>query len=353
MAEVKEQAGKILTNVAGYVATRTLDMGISKGLFAAIQKHDGGATVKGLAEDLGYDAFYLEVWLRSAVASDLLVVSGPDEKYDARTRRFEDSPERRFSLAEHMDKLLLDTDFPGYVGALPAVMKQKEFFDLFEENLESGKRLWWEDCTPELIQAVSNTGWSFYVRMIPAGLEKVPGLKEKLDNGANIVELCCGAGKGTLRLASTFPKCNFVSVDGDGYSLKLSRERLDKAGVGDRVDLIHSPLEDMELPKGQDMVFINISMHECRDIDKVMENIKACLKPGGHLVISDFPFPETVEAQKSVPGRLMSGIQFFEALIDDQLMPTAAFVALLEKHGFNGISTFDLTGVHTVTHGLA
>ncbi len=30
----------------------------------------------------------------------------------------------------------------------------------------------------------------------------------------------------------------------------------------------------------------------------------------------------------------MSGIQFFEALIGDQLLPTQAFVELLRRHGF-------------------
>lgn len=47
----------------------------------------------------------------------------------------------------------------------------------------------------------------------------------------------------------------------------------------------------------------------------------------------------------------MSGIQFIEALIDDQLLPTAAFVSLLDAAGFGDISSFDLSPVHAVTHG--
>jgi hypothetical protein len=49
----------------------------------------------------------------------------------------------------------------------------------------------------------------------------------------------------------------------------------------------------------------------------------------------------------------MSGIQFFEAQIDDQLLPRAAYPALLDRHGFTGVDQFDLAPVHTVTYGRA
>ncbi|MCI0814893.1 MAG: hypothetical protein J4N71_07460, partial [Chloroflexi bacterium] len=96
---------------------------------------------------------------------------------------------------------------------------------------------------------------------------------------------------------------------------------------------------------------ISISMHECRDIEKVTANVHGALKPGGCFVISDFPFPETVEETRTVPARIMSGIQFFEALIDDQLLPTSDYVSLLKRHDFKDVDAFDITPVHAVTHG--
>jgi len=354
LAEIKEQAGKVLAHVAGYVATRTLEMGVSHGFFEAIASHPGGIDVESLAEQLGYDPFYTEVWLRSAVASELLEVEGdPVEHYSSEERRFERCPDRKFRLAEHMETLLLDKDFPSYLGALPVILKQREVFDQFAENLESGERLWWNDCSPQTINAVSNTGWSFYVRLIPGGLDQIPGMGEVLAGSPRIAELCCGVGKGTQRLAEQVPECTIVSVDGDEYSLQQAQERMEAAGLSGRVEFVHSYLEDMQLDPGFDLVFINISMHECRDIDKVAANVKACLRPGGVFVISDFPFPTSVDTQRTIPGRIMSGIQFFEALIEDQLMPTTVFVDLLEKHGFKDVGSFDLSPVHAITYGTA
>jgi SAM-dependent methyltransferase len=354
MVEIKTQAGKVLGHVAGYIATRTLHIGITRGFFAAIAEHSDGIDVDSLASQLGYDAFYTEVWLRSAVASEYLEVAGdPVERYSPEARRFERCPDRKFHLAEHMQTLLLDQDFPAYVGALPTILAQREVFDLFAENLESGERLWWNECSPEAIGAVSNTGWSFYVRLIPGGLDQVPGVSEILTGAPRIAELCCGVGKGTERLATMYPNCSIVSVDGDAYSLEQAKARLDGAGLSSRVELVHSYLEEMQLEPGFDLVFINISMHECRDIDKVAENVKACLRPGGIFVVSDFPFPNSVEAQRTIPGRIMSGIQFFEALIEDQLMPTPVFTDLLAKHGFSDVGSFDVSPVHAISYGRA
>jgi len=47
----------------------------------------------------------------------------------------------------------------------------------------------------------------------------------------------------------------------------------------------------------------------------------------------------------------MSGIQFCEALIGDQLLPTQAYVDLLNEQGFTGVDAFGLTPVHAVTYG--
>jgi SAM-dependent methyltransferase len=123
------------------------------------------------------------------------------------------------------------------------------------------------------------------------------------------------------------------------------------AGVEDRVSLTLSTFEDLDHSDQYDLVWINVSMHECRDIERVTANVHNALKAGGQFVISDFPFPDSDEGLRTPPARVMSGIQFFEALIDDQLLPTQAFVDLLGRHGFQNVGSFDLAPVHAVTYG--
>ena len=64
-----------------------------------------------------------------------------------------------------------------------------------------------------------------------------------------------------------------------------------------------------------------------------------------------FPFPNSTEELRTVPARIMTGVQCFEALIGDQLLPTQDYIDLLNKHGFRNVGAIDLSPVHAVTYG--
>lgn len=333
--EVQQQAGKLIAQFAGYVGFKTIEMGLKNGLLSTLAENPNGLTADELAERAGTDAFYTGVWSRAAYGAEILEVDQED----------------RYRLAPHIDQLLLNSEFPGYVGGIPAVFSQPELFETFSDNLKSGKRIWWSDTSPEFIQAVSQTGKPFYTRLIPGGLERVPGLVDKLKSGARVLELASGVGIGLVKFAKTFPETEVLGVDGDEHSVDLAWKSVRDAGLDGRVAIVESSLEDFAADDEYDLVFINISMHECREIDLVTRNVKQALKAGGHFVISDFPFPADHAGLRTPPARVMSGIQFFEAQIDDQLMPTEAFVKLLESHGFKGVEAVDITPVHNLIWG--
>ncbi len=144
--EVPEQAGKLLTQFAGYVGFKTIEMGLKNGLPEALQQHPNGLGGDELAGEAGTDRFTTGVWAKAAYAARLV----------------EQNDSAQYVLAPHMDKLLLDTAFPVCVGGVIGVFSQPEMFDNFSENLPSGKRIWWNDASPEFIAGVSGTGLPFY-----------------------------------------------------------------------------------------------------------------------------------------------------------------------------------------------
>lgn len=328
-----ETAPVLLNLAAGYAGFRTVAIGLRQGLVRRLAEHPG-SSADDLASDLGMDPFYVSVWCRSALAAGVVERRGAG-----------------FALVPHMDTLLLDTGSPAYVGGLFGVLEAAEMFGRFEQVLASGERMWWDDTSPEWVAGVAGTGTPFYTRLVPGGLAQVPGLAERLEAGCRVVDTACGSGVGLVRLAQHYPRCTLVGVDGDQHSIDNARERVAAAGVAERVELVCSALEDMTLDRPATLVVNNLSMHECRDIDRVTANVREALEPGGWFVISDFPFPDTDEGLRTVPGRIMSGIQFFEAQIDDQLLPRAAYDDLLTRHGFTDLGWVQLTPVHAVTWG--
>lgn len=180
-----------------------------------------------------------------------------------------------------MATLLLDRGSPAFVGGVFLVTEAEEMFTRFETNLPTGARMWWADTSHEWITQVSGTGTPFYTRLVPAGLSRVPGLAAELEAGYRLVDTACGAAVGVVKLARSYQQCTVVGVDGDPHSIELARTRVAEAGLADRVELLCSPLEDMSLIPPARVVINNISMHECRDIDRVTENVRHALEPGG------------------------------------------------------------------------
>jgi SAM-dependent methyltransferase len=344
---IQDQAPKLLGQVAGFVGHRTVAVGLRSGLIAELARADSGYTPEQLAARLGLDPFYVAVWCRAALAAGVCERAVDDGAAPVDPAGLAGA----FRLAPHVDTLLLDTGHPAYLGGVFLALEQPEVFDRFERSLAGGERMWWSDCSPEWIAGVAGTGTPFYTRLVPGGLDRIPGLAERLRQGCRVLDSACGSGVGLVRLAQTYPACRIVGVDGDAQSLEQAGRRIAEAAVADRCSLLRMPLEDLAVDEPVTVVLSNISMHECRDIERVTDRMATALEPGGWLVISDVPFPDTVAALQSVPGRVMSGIQFFEAQIDDQLLPRSAYPELLRRHGFTDIDQFDLSPVHAVTHG--
>jgi hypothetical protein len=141
---ITEQAPMLLGHLAGFVAHRTVAVGLRSGLIKMLADAPDGLSADRLGDHLDLDPWYVAVWCRSAFGAGILNRAGD-----------------RYVLAPHIGTLLLDTTSPAYVGGVFLVLEQREVFDRFEASLASGERLWWDECSPEWIASVSGTGTPF------------------------------------------------------------------------------------------------------------------------------------------------------------------------------------------------
>jgi SAM-dependent methyltransferase len=333
-----EQSAKLLGHYTGYLATWTIELGLRHGLLALLASRPEGASAESLAAELGLDPLYTQVWSRSAYAAGLLELAD----------------DGAYRLGPHFGTLLLNSDAPGYLGGLARVFTalRETFLDL-RTFLPSGQREWWSDMSPEWIAAVGDTGQVFYRRMLDLVIPKLPAVEAVLRDGGQVLDLACGVLHGPIKIAQTYPAARFTAVDGDPYTLELARQNLAAERLTDRFELLASPLEQLDLPAVHDLAIINISLHEARDPARVVAAARQALRPGGTFLVSEFPFPDRLEACRTLPAQIMCGIQYFEAHIGCQLLSTARFVELLESAGFDDVGVIEVTPVHVVIHGTA
>jgi SAM-dependent methyltransferase len=334
MAQIADQAPKITGPLTGLATTWALDLGLRTGVFTHLRDH-GACTAAEVADTLGLDPLYTKVVLRAAFAAEVL-----------------DRHDDRYGLAEHMATLLLDADAPSYLGgAIETFVALRETYLDLRTFTRTGEREWWSDFDPEWIDAVGENGQTYYRRIIDAVVPQLPSVHAALERGARYLDLACGVCRGPAKVVRAFPATTVTAVDADEYTLEVAEREMKEAGLGDRFRFHRAFLEDLDLDGGHDLAVINISLHEARDIERAVERAHAALTPGGTFLVSEFPFPENEDDCRSIPGRLMCGVQFFEAHIGCQLLPTSRFIELLEAAGFRDVGAIPVTPMHVVVHG--
>ncbi len=336
MAELAEQAGKILGALSGTATVWGIELGLRLGIFDHLAGRPEGATAEQVASALRLDPQYTHVVLRSAYAADVV----------------ERDDDARYRLAEHMGVVLLDPDAPAYLGgAVKTFVALREVYLNLRDLAHDGGRRWWSDMDPEWIDAVGEHGQTYYRRLLNTVVPELPAVADVLARGARYLDLACGVCKGPAKIVDAFPQTKVTAVDGDAYTLEVAEREMKQRHMGDHFRFVHSMLEDLDIEGGHDIALINISLHEARDIQRVVERAHAALDEGGTFIVSEFPFPEREEDTRTVPGRLMCGVQFFEAHIGCQLLPSSRFVEHLETAGFKDVGVIGVTPMHVVIHG--
>ncbi len=331
--QIKEASSKIAGYFGGYFAVWTIDLGVRTGLFAEIVKYPNGITSSVLAKKKEFDALNVDVWCRNAYGAELLEIQNG-----------------RYILSPAMKVILFDRDSPAYAtGTAQALIGLRDIFVALRKRMKSGDRLWWDSAPREFVDAVAESSRAFYTRLLNF-IDQKKKLSNLLNKGT-LLEVGSGYGSGLIRFAKQYPNAKLIGVDGDKYSIKQAKSAFKHAKISNQIRFVTSTFEDYNESEVADFALINISLHEARNKRKVVKAMHNALKPGGVILVSEFPYPEVVENLRTPPSRVMSGVQYFEAMIDDQLLPTKEFVSLLNGIGFKNIEVVELAPVHVVILG--
>ena len=105
-----------------------------------------------------------------------------------------------------------------------------------------------------------------------------------------ILDLGCGTGHGAARLAARWPKARIVALDVSPAMLREAAKRDDAS----RIEWLLGEAEALPLPEaGFDLVFSNLMLPWCEDLDAVFAEVARVLKPRGLFSFTTFG-PDTL-----------------------------------------------------------
>lgn len=304
------QVARIFEWRRGFNAIHLIDVGVRVGLFKALTDAPG-STGSALASKLGLHAPFVETWCKTAYGMELL---DADEGL-------------RYRLAPFLDSILASPTHPRYLGGYVRLGTEvaAEDFQRCVQALRTGEVKPFQGRGDAFAQAIAESTWGLQVVTAKKILPGLGGLLQALEAGGSVLEVGCGTGNLLVLLAKSFPKARCIGVDIDEDSLKSAKERIEKAGITDRVEVRQGSVGRAVGPASVDAVVMVEVLHEIAPAVRpsVIKECAAALKPGGWMVIVDETYPSTLEEMRKPEFRfpLMTG---FEEMVWGNVLPTRA-----------------------------
>ena len=115
----------------------------------------------------------------------------------------------------------------------------------------------------------------------------------RLPEGAAVLDLGCGPGDITLRIATAHPQIEIHGLDGSGAMLAFGHAALaQQPELRDRVNFIEGLVPDALLPRARyDAVISNSLLHHLHDPETLWRMIQARARPGAPVLVMDLMRP--------------------------------------------------------------
>jgi ubiquinone/menaquinone biosynthesis C-methylase UbiE len=189
------------------------------------------------------------------------------------------------------------------------------------------------------------------------GLEKVTAAVVAAAHarpGDRIVDLGCGAGRVSLRLAERGARV--LAVDGSQAVLRrLAATARERSLTG--LEVLARPIDSLSLPAGSaDLIVTSYALHRLRDADKqrLVAAAYHWLRPGGTFIVADMMFGRGTSshdraiirskvrslAHKGIGGwwRIAKNSWRYLVRVQDHPVSISAWTAMFARAGFTGIT---------------
>jgi SAM-dependent methyltransferase len=139
-----------------------------------------------------------------------------------------------------------------------------------------------------------DSGQSVVAALFEHILPIVPGLRERLEAGIDVLDLGCGRGRALMRLAATFPASRFTGYDISEEAIDWGRRETHRLGLD---NLVLEVRDAAELGHGSDFDLVTTfdAVHDQSAPQQVLDGIHRALRPGGIYLMQDIKAASQVQ----------------------------------------------------------
>jgi len=334
----------VFTKLEGAVTAGMIHLGDRLGLYQAMASLDRPLTIDELSSHLSLAPRWVQEWAHNQAAAKVIEFTRDDRGRETFWLR----PEARMVLA--------DEENPAFgMGMFHRLPQTMAALERLPESFRTGMGHDYDSHGPEGAVGIERSfePWS-NAFLIPLVVPALDGVVSKLDGGARVADIGCGAGGAALRLAQRFPRSEVVGYDISRYALDRAETKLRESGVANArfVDPRREPLPD---DGSLDLVTAFDCVHDMTHPADVMRAIRRSLKPDGTWLLVDIKALDTFEenAAKNPMASLMYGISVMSCMSSALSAPGGAGLgtlglpeskarAMAEEAGFTRFRRLDI-----------
>lgn len=263
--------------------------GAKLGLYRALS--DGGsATSQELADRTGLDERYLREWLSAQAASGFV-------DYDADSGRFSLNPEQAMALANEDSPVYVA---PAFELIASAYIDEPKITDAFKTGGGVG---WHEhhECLFRGTEKFFRPGYK--ANLVSAWIPALDGVFDKLERGAKVADIGCGAGASTIIMAQAFPDSRFIGFDYHDKSIDRANEAAREAGSPPNLAFETTTAKDAP-GSDYDLVCCFDCLHDMGDPVGAARRVRDMLKPDGTFMLVEPMAGDSLAENLNPVGRM-------------------------------------------------
>lgn len=270
--DIKLFALRVWSYKQGEVVSLMIHLGDRLGLYRAMAGK-AAMTAASVAAATGLEERWVLEWMRSQAAAGLLAT--------------EDG--LRFALPDEAVPVLADESGSLWfaAGAFRGGVAPPDVVDRLAEAFRTGVGLSYDDLGPSAAHEVERMlgPWT-RLALVPAILPALPGVVDRLRDGARVADVGCGAGLAVIAMAEAFPQSRFEGFDPSRHAIERARWRLAESGLTNASFHVQ---EAAELPTAPtfDFVLTLDCLHDMPHPAEAMAAIRRAIAPDGVWLIKE------------------------------------------------------------------
>ena len=315
----------LIASLGGFHRSWMVYLGLELGFFAHLRAAGpAGLTSGDLASLAGCRREAVEAWVSAADAHEVATL-GDD----------------RITIEDDVAAILLDENRPEFLGgqfvhAAVASLDWGGILDFFRTGEPIRRR---PDRYRVAIERLTAQDITVFFQ---EALAELPQLVADLLRGGRVVDVHCGGGRWLIAMARRFPALELVGVESETDSVVRAQANVAAAGLIDRIAIRQAGSTEPGEAGEYDLAYFQYALHQLSDGPAALQAAWSSLRPGGRLLVLDWPLPSDRDEFRTRHGELIAGVQLDELYQGTALVTREQFVVWFAAAGLPSPTLIDL-----------